>query len=262
MPSTPAAKKAGGSRQCIFPELQGAARFGAGETLNFDVDSIGAKFGSFSTHIVPGQAPASWVLSAKTETGSFASNFLAASGKAKSQLNTELESLSYEEDSIVQGKHRSVDLSLPVPASGELLVRSSINGKPREQVIRAPQGARDLLSALHVARGLPLADGDEICLSIVTGHLLWRLDFKVLGREELSTPVGQFNSIHLEGKATLSSMPSVVREVHLWYSDDEHRLPLAAFGLVKGKPVRAQLVAWQPGKKSGTSMGQQQGKDR
>lgn len=234
---------------CTAPEPSLPVPFGVGETLEFEVDSMGARIGTFTTHIAPGRGETPWTIVARAKTHTFVANFHEVSARARAGLGSKLESRTYEEDSTEGGVHRTVDISLPVPENGALPVRSTRDGTPRQFQLRAPRQTRDLLSALHVARAMPLKEGDTICLPIFAAHRMWTLRMRVMGKEPIHTPVGRFDSLHLEGTAFLQNNPKRQREVHLWFSDDEARIPLAAFGLIQGKPVRAQLVQYEPGKR-------------
>lgn len=244
-PSSPAPSA---SNACVPPQASEPAPFGIGETLDFEIDSLGARVGTFSMHLTPGRGDAKWQISARAKTDTFASNFYEVSAKARAELGAGLMSRAYEEDAIEKGIHRTLDITLPVPSNGTLTVRATREGTPRHFQVNAPRETRDLLSALHAARAMPFSVGDEICLPIFGGHRMWTLRMKVVGREPVTTPAGTFDTLHLEGMASRMDT-NHSREVHLWFSDDDARVPVAAFGLIQGKPVRAQLVKWEQGRR-------------
>jgi hypothetical protein len=71
---------------------------------------------------------------------------------------------------------------------------------------------------------------------------VWKLQGQVAGKESIDTPLGQFATVRIDADAVLVEDRKVKRAAHVWFSDDERRLPLVAVGEVKGKVLRAQLV--------------------
>jgi len=75
----------------------------------------------------------------------------------------------------------------------------------------------------------------------------------------VSLPLGEFNAWHLSGTAVRLDKPSMTREVHVWISDDERRLPLAALGTIDLGAVRATLSSYsRPGEKTRQAQGKEQ----
>lgn len=76
---------------------------------------------------------------------------------------------------------------------------------------------------------------------------MWRLH-GTFTREQVTLPLGTFSAWRFSGEAVRLDRPNRRREVHLWISDDERRLPLAALGTTDLGAMRATLVAYdRPG---------------
>ena len=79
---------------------------------------------------------------------------------------------------------------------------------------------------------------------------MWRTWGRVVGKEHISMPVGEFDAWHIEGVAARLDQPEMRREIHVWITDDPRRLPLAALGAIDLGTVRATLTGFsRPGDK-------------
>jgi hypothetical protein len=135
--------------------------------------------------------------------------------------------------------HKAADIDFP-PRSGHLPAEATLNGNPDPLELDASSPARDMLSTLYVVRAQPLAK--PVCFDVYAGRKVWRVAGQMAGRESIETPLGKFSSLRFDGAATRLDDATVQRPVHIWVTDDAHRLPLVAMGEVKGKTFRAQLV--------------------
>lgn len=231
---------------CTSP-APGAPPFGPGEKLEFEIDSMGVRIATFSLTAGRERGEAPWVVRARAKTSSLAANFRSVDSKVEVRLDESLASRSYSEDGIEAGKHGSVDVTFP--PQGKLKVRVTRQGNRVDAQLSAPDDVRDLIGALYAARAMPLEVGSELCLPIFGNRQVWILRAKTVERESIDTPAGTFDTLHLEATATRFGTPGTSREVHLWFTDDDRRLPVAAFGEVQNKPVRAQLVGFEAGRK-------------
>jgi hypothetical protein len=64
---------------------------------------------------------------------------------------------------------------------------------------------------------------------------------KVVGKEHVSLKIGEFDAWHLQGEAVKIDQPKIRREIHLWVTADDRRLPVAAVGVMDLGAVRATL---------------------
>jgi len=233
---------------CLAPSPGRSVPFSPGERLEFELSSIGAKIGTFSLQVQPGRGPDAWVVEAKAATAPFAANFYEVGARSTARLGRALDSRGYDENATEAGVNRTTAIELPA-TSGRLKVRATKQGDRDDYVVDAPAGTRDLLSVLYAARAMALAPGAELCVPVFGARRMWTLRMKVIGRETVRTPAGEFRTLHLSGQAVRLDRAGPTREVHIWLSDDAERIPVAAFGQVQNKPVQAELVRRDPGRR-------------
>lgn len=233
---------------CTAPKIVHTAPFAIGESLEYDIDSLGATIGRLRMTVLAGKRPSPFLIEARGQTGSFASSFHPVDAVATTLLGRSLDASAYQETSTEDGVHRALDVSFP-PVDGRLHIRSSTEGNRDDSDLHAPADARDLLAALYAVRGMSLEEGTEICLPVFAGRRLWTLRAKVSGKERARTPAGDFLSIRLTGTATRVDLPTMKRDVQFWLSEDPSHTPVAACGLIQNKPVCANLREWTPGRK-------------
>jgi hypothetical protein len=224
--------------------------FGPGETLEFDIDALGAKAGTMTMQTLPlrdGVLP----LEVTVQTNTFFSKVRRVKGVARSDLSPKtLRPSRYFEDAHEDDIHRVADVSFKSVRVARL--RSTVNGG-RTWTEDLPYGndISDVASAVHLLRGLPLKEGQALCFDVYGIRRIWRVWGKVQPREHVKLPgVGEFDAWHLAGEAAWLGLPDARREVHIWVSDDARRLPLAALGMIDLGAVRATLkAASRPGEK-------------
>jgi hypothetical protein len=116
----------------------------------------------------------------------------------------------------------------PQPAGNE-----AIPGK-----LRALAGTFDFLSAFYRARALPLADGAVYDLTVRSEGVNYLVELKVVGRQTVRTNVGSFETIVTEVKAN-----SRLKNVKIYFSNDERHVPVLFTGRVSSGDLRAELAA-------------------
>lgn len=103
--------------------------------------------------------------------------------------------------------------------------------------------AVDYVGGIYLFRALPLKVGEAFCFETYALKRMWRVAGEVESREQVSTPAGEFTTLHLKGVATRSGPgPLNTREVHVWVTDDARRIPVAALGVIDLGAVRATLT--------------------
>jgi hypothetical protein len=231
---------------CLPPNPGKVFPFATGEKLEFELDALGATLGSFSLTLAPPKRPDVFTIVARGRTDPFATSFYAVEATAESHLGPPFDNKLYEEDATEDGEHFTVSVPFP-PKRTVLAVQGTYEGNEDNFALTAPAETRDMLATLYGLRGIPLNDGQDLCLPVYGGRRVWLLRAKVMGREKVRTPADEYATIHLQGTAARVDTPGITREVHLWLTDDPARIPVAALGVIQGKPVRAQLVRYTPG---------------
>ena len=223
--------------------------FGPGETLEFDIDALGARAGTMTMQTMPirdGVLP----LEVSVETNTFFNKVRRVKGIAKSELSPRtLRPAHYFEDAYENDIHRVADVTFKKNKTARLV--STINGQTYTEDMRWGNDFSDVAGAIHLLRAIPMKEGQFLCYDVYGIRRIWRVWGTVLPREHVSMPVGEFDTWHLAGEAAPINLPDARREMHVWISDDAKRLPLAALGMIDFGAVRATLKGYsRPGESS------------
>lgn len=228
-----------------------------GERLAYDIDMVGAQAGKLALVALPivgkGKA-AEHPLRALAASNSFFSKVRRVRGRATSYVRaSDMHPRRYEEQTEEGQISKKADVVFRGAGEGRKVeidyVRNTARRKSAERYLHE---AFDPVSAVYYLRTLDLQPGMPICFDAYAIRKLWRVVGQVKGVETVRVPAGVMQAWHLEGRAIRVDDPTRVREVHLWISNDERRLPVAALGVIDLGPVRAQLT-WVGDGKDGTS---------
>jgi hypothetical protein len=99
-------------------------------------------------------------------------------------------------------------------------------------------GTYDLLSGFYRARALPLAHGGEYSFSVRGEAVEYHIELKVSGRQSVNTNVGSFNTIVTHVRVSNSPL----RNVRVYFSDDERHVPVLITAKVSTGELRAELA--------------------
>jgi hypothetical protein len=99
-------------------------------------------------------------------------------------------------------------------------------------------GTYDLVSAFYRARALPLADGAVYNFSVRSDSTNYAAELKVVGREMIRTNVGSFPAIATRIKVN----NSLIKNLRVYFSDDEQRVPVLMTARVSTGEMRAELA--------------------
>jgi uncharacterized protein DUF3108 len=123
------------------------------------------------------------------------------------------------------------------------MVKSNRKGKQVKQFLsKNPWGP---LSGAMMALSLPLTPGQHYSVDVFTGSSRYVFDFKVAGREKITTALGTFDALRLipgvlyesSGKLTQSATGTTI-----WVTADGRHLPLRAEAQAFIGKVRADLI--------------------
>jgi hypothetical protein len=99
-------------------------------------------------------------------------------------------------------------------------------------------GTYDLLSAFYRARALPLAPGASYDFSVRNETVEYQADLRVVGRDMVRTNVGSFSTV--VAQIRVDNAP--IRNVKVYFSDDERHVPVLMTGRLKTGDIRAELA--------------------
>lgn len=83
----------------------------------------------------------------------------------------------------------------------------------------------DAISSVYFLRTLPLKGPGPVSLSVV-GRDVFTLQVAIQGRETVTTPAGTFRAIRLEPKSPGENFIGKGKNLILWVTDDERKLPV------------------------------------
>jgi len=107
-----------------------------------------------------------------------------------------------------------------------------------------PPGIYDLLSAIYRARALPLAEGNAYYFNIRNGGQDYRVELRIHGRQAVRTSVGTFNA--LVGLVRFANnSPANDYRIQIYFSDDEHHVPVVITARAQAGEIRAELAGEQ-----------------
>jgi hypothetical protein len=241
-----------------LPTLRAPYPFAAGELLEFSLDAMGAEAGKMTMQ-VQRRKDGSLPVEVKVQTNTFFSKVRRVNATATSYLNAKtLRPSRYTEDATENEVHRFVDVRFN-PKSRGVRVDYTLKGKPEApRDLTYEHDGLDIAGAMYLLRQLPMKEGQSLCFDVYGVRRMWRMSATVLKREHVSLPIGEFEAWHLSGVAVRLDRPASRREVHLWITDDERRLPLAAVGTIDLGAVRATLSSYsRPGEKTQQAEGKE-----
>ncbi len=250
VPTPPALPPLPSDAECAaLPAARLPLSFLPGETLDYDLDALGAKAGRMTMRVLPlrdGSLP----VEIHAETNTFFSKVRRVNGSGTSYMNPKtLRPNRYFEDSTENEVHRIADVAFH-PKDHKVHLKSTIDGALNEWEMGWGNDGLDVAGTIYLLRQLSYKEGMPICFDAYGIRRMWRTWGKVVGREHISMPVGEFDAWHIEGVAARLDMPNMRREIHVWITDDARHLPLAALGAIDLGTVRATLTGFsRPGDK-------------
>ena len=250
-PAAPAAKQKSPfptDAECLaMGPVMAPVPFGPGESLEYDLDAMGARAGVMTMTALPvreGVMP----IEVHVETNTFFSKVRKVKGLARTEVSPKtLRSVRYFEDAWENDIHRTANVEMGKQHTATLT--NMVNGKtyPTEK-LRYGNDMSDVAGAVHLLRSIPVKAGQRLCFDVYGIRRVWRVWGTVQPREHVSLPLGEFETWHLAGEAAPLNLPNARREVHVWVSDDTKRLPLAALGVMDFGAIRATLKGYsRPG---------------
>lgn len=104
----------------------------------------------------------------------------------------------------------------------------------------------DFLSSLYFVRAQPLEIGKDVVFDIVNREKQYPLIVKVLRKEKIKTPAGEFNCIVVEPQLRGEGIfVSKGKSLTVWLTDDEYRMPIKMKAEVFIGSVSASLLEYK-----------------
>lgn len=134
--------------------------------------------------------------------------------------------------------------------AGEAIVtRSSPGWETTTKHFSIEQGTVDLAAAGFSLRNIPLVAGAVHELPIFTGVKLYKMKATVVGKEMLSTAMGEVEVFRVTVNGDFSGKLATQGLMTLFYTTDEKQLPVRAEAKLLLGNVRVEAVKYEPGRR-------------
>lgn len=114
--------------------------------------------------------------------------------------------------------------------------------KKQQHAIALPAETFDIYSSFYYVRYQKLEPGTSLFINLLDSKKLHRIEVRVLRRERIKVPVGEFNTIVIEPMVKPEGVFEGKRGAYIWLSDDSRRIPVKAQTKVKVGSVTAVLT--------------------
>ena len=243
----------GGPPGCGLPPLTSGDRpWRVNETLVYDLDVLGAvKAGTMQLTVErPMSAGKVIPLRARAKTTQTAASLKPFTGVALSWIDAgTLRPERYRDETEEDGVHTVSDARI-APAGPEVVIEYRYGETAGKASYPRERDVLDALSTIYYLRAARLAPGDRFCFDLVGNRRFWQLEATVSPkREKVDTPAGKFETVRVDATTRRADRPGdKPRPIHLWFSTDARRLPVAIVSEVDVGPVSATLSAVRGGR--------------
>ena len=99
----------------------------------------------------------------------------------------------------------------------------------------------DPLASIYYVRSAPLTVGKSVYVTIFDSKRIYRMEVRVLRREEVDTPAGRFKTIAIQPVIQSEGFFSRRGDLFLWLTDDARRIPVQIRTRIRLGAVTGQL---------------------
>jgi hypothetical protein len=99
----------------------------------------------------------------------------------------------------------------------------------------------DIYSSFYYVRHQPLVPGRSLYISVLDSKKLHRIEVRVLKRERVRVPAGEFDTVKVEPMVKPEGVFEGKRGAYIWLTDDSRRIPVKAQTKVTVGSVTAVL---------------------
>lgn len=148
----------------------------------------------------------------------------------------------YRDEAEEGGVHKVSDTRLKPPGP-EVVIEYQYGDKAGKDAYPRERAVLDAVSTIYYLRAARLSPGDRLCFDLVANRRFWHLEATVAAkREKVETPAGKFDTVRVDATTRRADRPGDrPRPIHLWFSTDARRLPVAIVSEIDLGPVTATL---------------------
>jgi hypothetical protein len=123
----------------------------------------------------------------------------------------------------------------------------------RTWVVDVPPDATDFVAMVFRLRSLPLEPGSRHQFDVLAGRKISRIEVEVVGRERVSTGIGEVDAVKVRAPTTFEGEFEEKRPTFVWFSDDQRRLIVRISAEFAIGRATATLVSYSPGSAAGAT---------
>ena len=124
--------------------------------------------------------------------------------------------------------------------SGKAIFHDRKSGEQHDVKIGAD--TYDIYSSFYFIRHQPIAVGKSLFVNILDSKKLHRIEVRVLKRERIKVPAGEFDTLKIEPLVKAEGVFEGKRGAYIWLTDDDRRIPVKAQTKVTVGSVTAELI--------------------
>ena len=142
-----------------------------------------------------------------------------------------------------EGRHRKDRLTLFGPKSSDEPQKVTFTNKLDESTreFELDRHAFDPLSGFYEIRKRQLETGRTEYLDIFDSKRLWNVEVKILRKEKIRVPAGEYDTIVINPLLKSEGIFSKKGKIHIWLTDDEKKVPVMIKSKVKVGVIKAKL---------------------
>lgn len=104
---------------------------------------------------------------------------------------------------------------------------------------------QDALSSLYYLRTRELVIGKPVIIDVFEDKKLWQVEVQVVGRERISTPAGEFDTVLVNPLLKFEGIFQRKGELYIWLTDDSRKMPVRMKSKIKIGSVFADLLEYK-----------------
>ncbi len=221
--------------------------FGLGERLKFSIGygpiTAGTAYLEVSdTNTYNGNI--CYRITSHTTSNGFFDNFYKVRDTILSQLDVDGLFSRYFFKALHEGSYHSSREIVLEPRHQRALFRK---GTDKPDTVSLLPFANDELSVLYYARTQPLKVGTSIHVPAMSGDTSQMIEVRVIGRETVEVPAGEFKCIVVEPMLIAAGVFKQEGEIKVWLTDDRLRMPVLMKSKILVGSIYAELEEYKLG---------------
>lgn len=214
-----------------------------GERLVFDISWFNIKGGTAVLEVSEGaevQGRKVYQVSAVTNSNKFVDTFHKVRDRIDSFIYVDnLSSSRFKVHQEEGGFRRDKEISFDyIKGVASYAVDKEVSSYP------IPMFLQDPLSCLYYLRTKELVIGKPVFIDAFDDKKLWQVEVQVLGRERISTPAGEFDTIKIKPLLKFEGIFQRKGDLYVWVTDDDRKMPVRMRSKIKIGSVYAELVEY------------------